>query len=82
MKTKRKYQTVSSNKEPKPIQTQNLARVRVGDNVYRQPISFSDGNDKNARTMRGTVVWVHPTGRFHVVEFENGVRESFAGVYR
>lgn len=57
-------------------------RVRVGDVVYRQPISFSDSEAKNARTMRGTVVYVHPAGRFHVVEFEKGVKESFAGVKR
>ena len=55
-------------------------RVQVGDGVYRKPISFSDSDAKNARTMRGTVVWVHPAGRFHVVEFEKGVRESFTGV--
>ena len=57
-------------------------RVRVGDVVYRKPISFSDSDAKNAQTMRGTVVWAHPAGRFHVVEFEKGVRESFMGVQR
>lgn len=57
-------------------------RVRVGDVVYRKPISFSDSDAKNAQTMCGTVVWVHPAGRFHVVEFEKGVRESFMGVQR
>ena len=40
------------------------------------------GDAKNAQTMRGAVVWVHPAGRFHVVEFEKGVRESFMGVRR
>lgn len=55
-------------------------RVQVGDVVYRKPISFSDSDAKNAQTMCGTVVWVHPAGRFHVVEFEKGVRESFMGV--
>lgn len=57
-------------------------RVQVGDVVYRKPISFSDSDAKNAQTMRGTEVWVHPAGRFHVVEFEKGVRESFMGVQR
>lgn len=54
-------------------------RVRVGD-VQRRPVSFSDSDAKNARLLRGTVVYVHPAGRFHVVEFEKGVRESFMGV--
>lgn len=56
--------------------------VRVGDVVQRRPISFSDSDAKNARLLRGTVVYVHPAGHFHVVEFEKGVRESFAGVKR
>lgn len=56
------------------------SRVRVGDIVQRRPVSFSDSDSKNARLMRGKVVYVHPAGRFHVVEFEKGVRESFMGV--
>lgn len=56
--------------------------VRVGDTVQRRPVSFSDSDAKNARLLRGTVVYVHPSGRLHVVEFEKGVRESFAGVRR
>ncbi len=56
--------------------------VRVGDTVQRRPISFSDSDAKNARLLRGTVIYVHPAGRFHVVEFEKGVRESFTGVRR
>lgn len=56
--------------------------VRVRDVVQRRPISFSDSDAKNARLLRGTVVYVHPAGHFHVVEFEKGVRESFAGVKR
>lgn len=54
--------------------------LEVGDTVHRRPVSFSDSDAKNAGMMCGTVVWVHPAGRFHVVEFEKGVRESFAGV--
>lgn len=60
----------------------NSYLVRIGDVVQRRPVSFSDGDAKNAQTMRVAVVWVHPAGRFHVVEFEKGVRESFEGVQR
>lgn len=80
MKKKRaKSQPAPGHTAPAPT---TGGRVRVGDVVYRQPISFSDSEAKNARTMRGTVVYVHPAGRFHVVEFEKGVKESFAGVKR
>lgn len=60
--------------------------VRVGDVVLRKPLTISPPADKDgARVLRGTVVWVHPKGRFHVVEFgerASAVRESFAGVER
>lgn len=57
--------------------------VRIGDIVMRKPISFSESDAKNASLMRGKVVWIHPKGRFHVVEFGEGskaIRESFKGV--
>lgn len=85
MNKKRKYQTVRAEREPKPevIQFPCSVQVKVGDVVMRRPISFSDTDSKNAQLMRGVVVWVHPKGRFHVVEFGEGrkaVRESFSGV--
>ena len=77
MKKKRvRSQPIPGHTAPAPA---TGGRVQVGDVVYRKPISFSDSD---AQTMRGTVVWVHPAGRFHVVEFEKGVRESFMGVQR
>lgn len=54
--------------------------VKVGDRVVRRPSSFSDSMEKSAGPMRGKVVYVHPRGRFHVVEFDRGIREAFAGV--
>ena len=80
MKKKRaRSQPVPGRTTPAPA---TGGHVQVGDVVYRKPVSFSDSDAKNAQTMRGAVVWVHPAGRFHVVEFEKGVRESFAGVRR
>lgn len=58
--------------------------MKIGEKVTRQPESFADIEPKTGkiirRTMRGKIVYIHPKGRFHVVEFESGVRESFAGV--
>lgn len=60
--------------------------VRVGDTVTRQAISFSGASEGYGRKTRtGTVVYVHPQGRFHTVEFgfsRGSVRECFAGVGR
>ena len=90
MKKKRKrYQTVQPTPEPAPepekmkITPISAGRVQVGDIVKRKPITFSDHDRKEAGWMLGRVIWIHPLGRFHVVEFCEGrwaVRESFMGV--
>lgn len=63
--------------------------VRVGQTVKRIPktIGVSDSARPTVlevRPLDGTVIYVHPEGRFHVVEFQNrmgGVfRETFYGV--
>lgn len=63
--------------------------VRVGDKVTRVPNSIEELREPGSvalvcKPMRGVVVYVHPKGRFHVVEFENArgekLRESFMGV--
>lgn len=58
--------------------------VCVGDTVQRKPITFTRPSDQEGtRLLRGTVIWVHPKGRYHVVEFgegANAARECFAGV--
>lgn len=53
----------------------------------RKPVTFSrydeDLKKHTQAAMRGKVVYVHPQGRFHTVEFMTGggpIRESFQGV--
>ena len=62
-------------------------KVRVGDTVTRAPYGLlSDKGDKTVKYLRGTVIYVHPLGRFHTVEFKNvfgdSYRESFSGVMK
>lgn len=60
--------------------------MKLGDKVMRLPVTFTDsGEDKKSmrRPVVGRVVYIHPAGRFHTVEFElpgGPVRESFQGV--
>lgn len=61
--------------------------VRVGDKVQREPVSLSsywEGNKKKQKVLTGRVAYVHPRGRYHMVEFtaKRGgvVRECFPGV--
>lgn len=61
-------------------------KVKLGQIVTRYPETFCELDDKARSTrqpMKGTVVYIHPLGRYHVVEFAlrgGPVRESFSGV--
>lgn len=60
--------------------------VKLGEIVTRLPVTICEMDDKgknNRRPMRGRVVYIHPKGRYHTVEFAlrgGPVRESFLGV--
>lgn len=59
--------------------------VQLGERVRRIPITLSCTVDKSARPMEGKVVYIHPKGRFHTVEFQamgGPVRESFMGLMK
>lgn len=61
--------------------------MTLGQKVTRTPITFTDparekGEPKH-QPMTGKVVYIHPKGRYHTVEFQmplGAVRESFLGV--
>ena len=61
-------------------------RLEVGMEVVRIPQSIyeTDGKGKgDRRPMRRRVVYIHPRGLFHTVEFQTrggAVKESFQGV--
>lgn len=60
--------------------------MKIGDKVSRIPVTFMSvdkGQKIRTRRKTGTVVYIHPKGRYHTVEFDtNGgpIRESFMGV--
>ena len=61
--------------------------MKIGQKVLRVPETFFDSDPKEGKASRhpltGTVVYIHPQGRYHVVEFETRggpVREAFLGV--
>ena len=59
--------------------------LRIGDIVIRKPVTLCDSNGSKPQAISGRVIYIHPKGRFHVVEFGEPpytVRESFWGVRR
>lgn len=59
--------------------------VSLGERVRRMAISMSGTDSKGPKPMEGLVIYIHPKGRYHTVEFSTmggPVRESFAGIMR
>lgn len=59
--------------------------VQAGDTVHIAPVSFSTAEFPGGHSppRKGRVAWVHPKGRFYLVEFPVGsqvIRECFQGV--
>lgn len=55
--------------------------VKEGMRVTRYPMTFqSPFVDGRLQPYQGTVAYVHPENRFHMVLFDNGIRECFFGV--
>lgn len=57
--------------------------MKTGDRVSMIPESFMGHDDRGKperRPLRGTVVYIHPRGRYYTVEFETRgglIKESF-----
>lgn len=58
--------------------------IELHKTVRRMPsIHIGDNGHRVGGKMEGTVVYIHPKGRFHVVQFNfpgGSFRESFGGV--
>lgn len=71
------YLTVNPEPEPAP-EGAKREHVQLGDIVSRHPCIFLDDKD---RCLPARVIYIHPLGRFHTVQFlEGGYRESYFGV--
>ena len=70
----------------KPVVRAVPRTVEIGDDVARYPRALGMNNTEEPHLYRGTVVYIHPLGRFHTVEFRfphgAAIRESFLGVER
>ena len=60
--------------------------MKLGERVRRKPVTFmlsEEAGPGHRPTLEGTVVYIHPQGRYHTVEFQTSggpIRESFMGV--
>ena len=59
--------------------------MKLGEKVVRMPETFRDYGEESRtpRAVAGRLTYIHPKGRFHMVEFETpggALRECFLGV--
>ena len=59
--------------------------MKLGEKVVQMPETFRDYGEESRtpRAVAGRVTYIHPKGRFHMVEFETpggALRECFLGV--
>lgn len=51
--------------------------IKLGDRIKVKPVTFDvPGKDGKAKEIPGTVVYIHPEGRYCILEFEVGLRET------
>ena len=51
--------------------------IKLGDRIAVKPVTFDiPGNDGKPKAIPGTVVYIHPGGRYCILEFEVGIRET------
>lgn len=52
--------------------------MNVGDTISVMADVWDQQNmTSQKRLRRATVIYIHPSGRYYVVEYKNGIRESF-----
>ena len=49
--------------------------IKLGDRITVKPATFADPENATPKAIPGTVVYVHPGGRYCVLEFDVGRRE-------
>ena len=78
-KKRRSYMTVSPDKHMEPSKPAQHEHVNLGDRVIRAPYF---GPNQDGALLPADVIYIHPAGRYHTVQFERGFRESYRGTVK
>ncbi len=76
-KKRRSYMTVSPDKHKEPSEPELHECVQLGDRVIRTPYF---GPNQDGVQLSADVIYIHPAGRYHTVQFERGFCESYLGL--
>ncbi len=78
-KERRSYMTVSPDKYMDPSEPESCEYVKLGDRVMRAPYF---GPNQDGALLPANVIYIHPEGRYHTVQFERGFREGYRGTIK
>ena len=69
---------MSGRKKKKIEQSERASEIRIGAKVRRTVVIYGDNSADRTETVReGTVIYIHPQGRFYTVDFGSGIRQCY-----
>lgn len=69
---------MSGRKKKKTEQPERVSEIRIGAKVSRTVVIYGANSADRTETVReGTVIYIHPRGRFYTVDFGGGIRQCY-----
>ena len=69
---------MSGRKKKKTEQPERASEIRIGAKVSRTVVIYGANSADRTETVReGTVIYIHPRGRFYTVDFGGGIRQCY-----
>ena len=66
---------MSGRKKKKNEQPERVSEIRIGAKVSRTVVIY--GANRTEKVQEGTVIYIHPRGRFYTVDFGGGIRQCY-----
>ena len=69
---------MSGRKKKKNEQPERVSEIRIGAKVSRTVVIYgANSADRTEKVQEGTVIYIHPRGRFYTVDFGRGIRQCY-----
>lgn len=57
---------------------ERVSEIRIGAKVSRTVVIYgANSADRTEKVREGTVIYIHPQGRFYTVDFGGGIRQCY-----
>ena len=69
---------MSGRKKKKNEQPERASEIQIGAKVSRTVVIYgANSADRTETVQEGTVIYIHPRGRFYTVDFGRGIRQCY-----